>query len=164
METPRIYSRNIKKGIITRDMLETALYSVNKRAKNCRDKEACYRRSPYRYKRQCVDKYNYEKARYYGYKDDMLTLLSPTCIHRCVKKNRLGENVILYFLLYDFGCEHTFHHPISESELKNYPDLEIITIDSNFHTKGASIEDLVSVQFVTKLVDLIKSGNYTFVA
>lgn len=37
METPRIYSRNIKKGIITRDMLEAALYSVNKRAKNCRD-------------------------------------------------------------------------------------------------------------------------------
>lgn len=70
----------------------------------------------------------------------------------------------LYFLFYDFGCGHTLHHPISESELKNYSDLEIVTIDSDFHTEGASIEDLISVQFVTKLVNLIKSGNYTYVA
>lgn len=164
MEPPKIYSKNIKKGIITRDMLGDALYSVNKRAKNCRNQEASYRKSNYRYKWQCVDRYHDDKIRYYDYKDDMLTLVSPTCIHRCIKKNRVGEKVTLYFLFYDFGCGHTFHHPISESELKNYSDLEIITIDSDFHTEGASIEDLISVQFVTKLVNLIKSGNYTYVA
>ena len=39
MRTPKEYADNIKKGIITTSMLEAALYSVNKRAKNYRDAE-----------------------------------------------------------------------------------------------------------------------------
>ena len=39
MKTPKEYTDNIKKGIITTSMLEAALYSVNKRAKNYRDAE-----------------------------------------------------------------------------------------------------------------------------
>lgn len=39
MRTPYEYTKNLKNGIITRDMLLDCLYSVNKRAKNFRDKE-----------------------------------------------------------------------------------------------------------------------------
>ena len=37
MKTPKEYTDNIKNGIITTSMLEAALYSVNKRAKNYRN-------------------------------------------------------------------------------------------------------------------------------
>ena len=37
MKTPKEYMENLKKGIITETMLADGLFSVNKRAKNCRD-------------------------------------------------------------------------------------------------------------------------------
>ena len=39
MKTPKEYTKNLKNGIITEDMIVDCLYSVNKRAKNYRDKE-----------------------------------------------------------------------------------------------------------------------------
>lgn len=48
MLTPKIYTANMRKGIITDEMLASAIYSANKRAKNARDKEREYRRE-YRY-------------------------------------------------------------------------------------------------------------------
>lgn len=54
MRTPKEYTANIKNGIITAPMLTDCLYSVNKRAKNWRDKER-----EYRYKRR--DTYNREE-------------------------------------------------------------------------------------------------------
>lgn len=39
MKTPTEYSKNIKNHIITDRMLVDCLYSVNKKAKNWRDKE-----------------------------------------------------------------------------------------------------------------------------
>lgn len=45
MRTPKEYMNNIKVGIITDKMLAESLFSVNKRAKNCRDKEREYRNS-----------------------------------------------------------------------------------------------------------------------
>lgn len=47
MRTPKEYSENLKNGIITAEMLEACLFSVNKRAKNCRDKIREYRRNRY---------------------------------------------------------------------------------------------------------------------
>ena len=45
MRTPKDFSENIKNGIITTEMLNECLYSVNKRAKNYRDaKRECYGR------------------------------------------------------------------------------------------------------------------------
>lgn len=48
MVTPKIYTANMRKGIITDEMLASAIYSANKRAKYARDKEREYRRE-YRY-------------------------------------------------------------------------------------------------------------------
>ena len=57
MKTPKEYSDNLKSNIITRDMLIDCLFSVNKRAKNCRDKEQEYREF-YRYMPYVRDKYH----------------------------------------------------------------------------------------------------------
>ena len=43
MKTPKEYLINLKNSIITKQMLSNALYSVNKRAKNYRDKQRQFR-------------------------------------------------------------------------------------------------------------------------
>lgn len=166
MKTSKLFSENIKKGIITKDMLGSALYSVNKRAKNCRDREWAYKHNGYYYpnKYRYIDDYHEKKQKYYDYKDEMLKLVSPVCIHKQTITTWNGEQRYLYFLFYDFGYGHTFHHPIEEEELENYSNLHIVPIDSNFQTYGASVEGLVSVQFVEKIINLIRTGNYTYVA
>lgn len=65
-----------------------------------------------------------------------------------------------YYLFYDFG-DYSFHTPISDP--KQYPDMNVIEI-SQLDTHGHAIEDLISVQFVKRVVDLVKSGEYTYVA
>lgn len=47
MKTPKRFTDNLKNRVITKEMLGVALYSVNKRAKNCRDKERSYRNDIY---------------------------------------------------------------------------------------------------------------------
>ena len=42
MKTPKTFIENLKKRIITAEMLKNCLFSVNKRAKNCRDQERVY--------------------------------------------------------------------------------------------------------------------------
>lgn len=59
MRTPKEYSENLKKGIISPSMLEAVLYSYNKRAKNWRDQEQKYRQIR-RENRFWHDKYDYE--------------------------------------------------------------------------------------------------------
>jgi len=86
MVTPKIYTANLIKGIITDEMLASAIYSVNKRAKNARDKEREYRREY----RNRYDYYgNEERARerkeyYYELKDSLLEFATAkcTCIHK----------------------------------------------------------------------------------
>ena len=39
MDTPEIFYENLSKGIITYEMLDLALFSLNKRAKNYRDQK-----------------------------------------------------------------------------------------------------------------------------
>lgn len=90
MKTPKEYTENIKKGIITKQMLLDCLFSVNKRAKNARDKEREYKqyyRNIQMYNRYVYDKYNnvnqyaYKKSEYYKQKDTLLSIINPTCIH-----------------------------------------------------------------------------------
>lgn len=78
MKTPKEYTKNLKNHIITEDMFCDCLYSVNKRAKNFRDKAQSYRYNPY-YR---GDYQTEDMDRYYGYKDQFLSLLTPVCIHK----------------------------------------------------------------------------------
>lgn len=198
MRTPKKYNDNIKNGMITADMLADCLFSVNKRAKNCRDKESNYRgfRNDY-YGNE--EKYRQQKEKYYEQKEKMLALLKPTCIHRevytrkeriydyegdyyekievceCVRESRYYDremrmyvefaDVLVederYYLFYNLSG-HSFHTPICKSELNFYDDLKIINI-SSIISNGRTTNDLISTQFVNKLLDLITSGTYELV-
>ena len=65
-----------------------------------------------------------------------------------------------YYLFYDIGSNHTFHTPIQSTE--EY-DLEIKDI-GHLETTGYEIADLLSNQFVKKVIDLITSNNYQLIA
>lgn len=204
MKTPKEYSDNLKQKIITKDMLVDCLFSVNKRAKNCRDKEQEYREF-YRYMPYVRDKYHSvasyreKKNEYYEQKDKLLTLIQPTCIHleETSRKRRIRdyepeyrkfarkgkyihdggyfddrtyeyicfidilEPVKRYYLFYDFGA-YSFHSPIDEEQLSFYKHLEVKKI-GQLKTKGKEIGELISVQFVKKVIELIESGVYTYV-
>lgn len=58
----------------------------------------------------------------------------------------------LYYQINEFG----FHQPII-SEIE-YPELEIVQI-SNLETFGKDINDLVSMQFVKKTLETLKTSN-----
>lgn len=81
MKTPKEYTDNIKKGIITTSMLEAALYSVNKRAKNYRDAEHKARCQYGRYSKYAGSS-EWEKNKFYSKKDKLLNILKPICIHK----------------------------------------------------------------------------------
>lgn len=183
MTTKKEYKKNLENGIITEEMLELVLYSIDKRAKNCRDK----------------------KNEYYEQKDFLLTtLLKPICIHKTVSikefmkricssedeywqyKNSPNviytncyyryydkerdkvinfvdvitrENIEEYFLYYKTK-NYAFHIPIDNPH--KYSNLEIIEID-NLETYGKDIKELASVQFCKKVIELVKSGNYQYI-
>lgn len=206
MKTPVEFIKNIESKVITIKMLELALYSLNKRAKNCRDKKNEYynkgRLSNYKRYFESVDQYKSKEKEYYSLKELILKkVLAPECIHREVT---IYEEEITY---YDYDVEYSemkekavyegnyfdedtgdfvdfidvikevevekfylyyktdncsFHIPISKFEVDSLileRDIEIINID-RLVTYGKEVGDLVSVQFVKKIVDLINSEDY----
>ena len=74
----------------------------------------------------------------------------------------LGTKKYLYFLYYEIG-EYSFHSPVSEKIAESNTELEIQEIDENFKTHGSKIEGLLSMQFVKKVLELLKSEDYTIV-
>lgn len=187
MKTPKEYTKSLKNHIITEDMFCDCLYSVNKRAKNFRDKAQHYRHNRYYsgyYQEENMD-------RYYGYKDQFLSLLTPVCIHKqdvgyetrrvydyekdyrkMSNRNIVWQNCYydrdedrevwfydyetktkryLYFLYYVVG-DKSFHKPISSPS--GY-DLPIKPIDDDFMTFGQDTKDLISPQFVLKVLDML---------
>ena len=87
VKTPEEWVKSIKSGVITDEILDAVLYSVNKRAKNWRDKELEYKEQArtgycqyYRY--GDAEKAEQEEKRMYWYKERCLSLLSPICVHR----------------------------------------------------------------------------------
>lgn len=156
MKTPKKYMENLENGIITEEMLGECLYSVNKRAKNCREQQMHYRYSHSRYARENSWKYRAQKERYYELKDEMLSILEPERIHK-----EFYEGSWHYYLLYAVGT-FSFHHPITEEQLEQYSSLEIQDI-GELKTNGQNIDSLLSVQFVEKVCSLIHTGNYSLV-
>ena len=198
MRTPKEYTQNLKQKIITKQMLADCLYSVNKRAKNCRDNEHKYSKYRTDYYGN-ADNYRQQKEEYYSQKDKMLTLLKPNCIHETTEYHKehvydyepeyyeiydsgnylrssgyydkelheYVEFVVVnvphtsYYLFYDLGT-HSFHTPIEQSDLKKYPELQVVDI-GELNTYGEEITELVSNQFVAKLMSLIRSGDFRLV-
>ena len=67
-----------------------------------------------------------------------------------------------YYLLYKIGG-YSFHHPIDEDLAKYYKELPKKDIGV-LSTYGTSTDNLLSVQFVRKVLELIYSGNYRLVS
>ena len=206
MRTPKRYTDLIKNKKITNKIIAECIYSVNKRAKNYRDKIEDYKQAGfYRYKENNIENAKEQKEKYYSMKEDLLLNFSPKLIHKqyagekrqrvySYQKNyeklynekrndivwensyydydrnkeveffdySLGEKKYLYFLYYEIG-EYSFHTPITEERVEKNTQLEIKEIDENFQTHGADIVDLLSTQFVQKVIDLLDSGDYTII-
>lgn len=206
MRTPKRYTDLIKNKKITNQIIAECIYSVNKRAKNYRDKIKDYKQGGfYKYKEDNIENAKEQKEKYYSMKEDLLLNFSPKLIHKkydgekiqrvysyqknytklynekisdIIKENSyydydrnkevdffdysLGEKKYLYFLYYEIG-EYSFHTPITEERVEKNTQLEIKEIDENFQTHGADIVDLLSTQFVQKVIDLLDSGDYTII-
>ena len=206
MKTPKRYNDLIKNKKITNQIIAECIYSVNKRAKNYRDKMEDYKQAGfYKYKENDIENAKEQKQKYYSMKEDLLLNFRPKLIHKQYageKKQRvysyqknyeklynekrndivwensyydydrnkeveffdysLGEKKYLYFLYYEIG-EYSFHTPITEERVEKNTQLEIKEIDENFQTHGANIVDLLSTQFVQKVIDLLDSGDYTII-
>lgn len=197
MRTPKEWSDNLKTGLITGEMLNAALFSVNKRAKNYRNSKRL-QWGTYRDISEAKQNQMYDK------KDKLLSILKPVCIHKeklnserirvydyqskydnlLLEKARQNKIVWMnsyldyndytivsffdyytdkvtykYYLFYELGTR-SYHIPITD--ITEYPDLEVIEI-SNLKTDGEDIADLVSVQFVDKILSLIESNQYTYI-
>ena len=223
MRTPKEYSNNLEKGIITDDMLVNALFSVNKRAKNYRDKKREAKQYYGRYARLSYDSAEESENNMYARKDKLLSILTPVCIHKELlgyerarvysyqpdyleqlvehinKKDICWMNSyypyndryyydddydsdgkeVKFFDYLDYDApkynyylfyilqDYSFHSPIEEKDIAKYREefgkkhTNIVDID-RLDTKGYDYTDLVSVQFVDKLIALISSGSYKF--
>ena len=174
MKTPNEYMRNIKNRIITDDMLEGCLYSVNKRAKNCRDKVREYKhilmQSNYHalYMGNNIEKYEQKREAYYAKKDRILSILEPTCIHIERYYDDYDDDPIEQAYLFFQFKDHSFHHPIEcphgaklkKWVAKKYPNLPIVEIEEPLITFGDDPTALLSCNFVNMVLSLIDSGNY----
>ena len=170
MKTSKEFNKNLKNGIVTTEMLGAAIYSFNKRAKNYRDnmRELIEQRRwadwwEKKYIQRSIDDAEYKKDEYYGYKDYLLSFVSPIQIHHCQRWNeRRQESIDEYFQLFQVA-DYRFHHPITEAEAKK-SNLDIEELPSDFSTEGEDIEDLISVQFATKVVRGLKDGTLRIAA
>ena len=83
MRTPKRYTDLIKNKKITNQIIAECIYSVNKRAKNYRDKIKDYKQAGfYKYKEDNIENAKEQKEKYYSMKDDLLFNFSPKLIHK----------------------------------------------------------------------------------
>ena len=68
----------------------------------------------------------------------------------------------VYYLVYTVS-NRTFRVPLAEAEITRYPDLEIVDVGRITPVYGDITADMLSVQFVEKIVLLIKSRNYELI-
>lgn len=206
MKTPKLYNDLINEKKITNEIIAECVYSVNKWAKNYRDKIKEYKNGrSHQHLESNIEKAEEEMGKYYQLKEEFLKVFTPNLIHKqfigekkkeyivmkktmrnCWKKKlmiffgknsyydydkdmeieffdyHLGTKKYLYFLYYEIG-EYSFHSPVSEKIAESNTELEIQEIDENFKNHGSKIEGLLSMQFVKKVLELLKSEDYTIV-
>jgi hypothetical protein len=158
MKTSTEYTKNLKNKIITSDMLYDSIFSLNKRAKNNRDMKNQYSWS--RYYWSYVTKMN----EYYRQKDFLIKkFLKPKLIHKQKTEGWYGETKYLYFIYYEMP-QGSFHTPVKQEDIKkDYSHLKIENIPDDFYTHGKEIQELMSVQFVNKLIRLVESDDFEYI-
>lgn len=124
----------------------------------------------------CIHKelLGYERRRIYDYEDEYEKYFGQYVWENCYYDREEQRTVYFgdielkdyprynYYLFYDVGGNHTFHIPIDSNELELY-GLKVIEI-GHLETHGYDVSDLISNQFVKKVINLIQSENYEYVA
>lgn len=154
----------LKEGIVTKEMLGKALYSYNKRAKNCRDQERKYRFCPeYRMK------YREDKKMYYRHKDELLDYVQPCEVHIVTRTSWgmgyfdgcIGAEYDEIYLFYVLG-DYSFHSPILHVDLENYSHLPVVELE-DLQTFGKDTTELMSVQTCDKIRNGLRNGTLVYV-
>lgn len=154
MKTPKVYTENLKKGIVTETMLGEVLYSYNKRAKNWRDNKRTYSHLWCEHADSWYKNAEANEKKYYDHKDELLSIISPTCKH--MEKLRCGK--VQYYLFYEVGG-FSFHHPIEKKDADGkYANLEMVKI-GQLNTHGKSIDELLSTAFCDKVRVALTKGE-----
>lgn len=124
----------------------------------------------------CIHKelLGYERERIYDYEDEYEKYFGQYVWENCYYDREEQRTVYFgdielkdhprynYYLFYDIGGNHTFHTPIDSDEIELY-GLEVVEID-HLETHGYDVSDLISNQFVKKVINLIQTENYEYVA
>ena len=166
MRTPIDYKKHIENNEITEKMISDCAYSMNKRGENMLHNEekyhyqAKYDHGFYRYSFRNEVDCREKKEHYFYLKRILLSPFKPTCIYKNVWETLYGFIEDLY-LVTEVG-DRIFYQELNDGEEEQYKDLEIISID-RLRSNKDDTNDLISVQFATKVVELIKSGQYTIV-
>ena len=160
MKTPKKYLDALNSNLITYEMLGISAFSCNKRAKNYRDKGREYKYRSRHYNKYDLYSYNAYQTmnEFYAKKEKLLSIVPPNSIHKVHLTFDYKDDEIVYFLNYDiYG--YSFHSSkLTLEQLKQY-NLPIKDIGT-LNTYGKDCTELVSTQFVTKLIERIENGNY----
>lgn len=134
------------------DMLERAVFSLNKRAKNCRDKKNEYykkakdsRNVRYFYN---VEKYKQKEIEYYEQKNSLLSkLLKPLCIH---EQNIIQQRKVRY---YDYEEEFSLLQDVAINK-SDYFDRDI--------RDYIEFIDVLEEENIKNYYLFYKTNNYSF--
>ncbi|MDS0527593.1 hypothetical protein NNC19_18035 [Clostridium sp. SHJSY1] len=147
MKTPKKFVENLDEKILTEDMIELVIYSINKRAKNYRDKkQENYRKAGNRgydlYQRN-GERYEGKEQEAYRDKEFLLNkLLKPKCIH---KETIIKTKRIRYRDEYD-------------EEYSIYAETEKVVHYGEYYDR----EIRTYVSFIDVIVDIEKDNYYLF--
>ena len=83
MKTPKLYNELINEKKITNEIIAECIYSVNKRAKNYRDKIKEYKNGSFhQHLESNIEKAEEEMGKYYQLKEEFLKVSTPNLIHK----------------------------------------------------------------------------------
>lgn len=136
MEIPKEFLSNIESRVITEEMLELTLHSINKRAKNCRDKKKEYylkgKKTGHEIDFNTSDKYKEQEKEYYLQKVFLLKeLLKPNCIHESMNE---VEKRVRYFNydqeFFDFQDRAIYCSDYFDKKLGEYVEfIDVVTVE-----------------------------------
>lgn len=83
MNTTKLYNELINEKKITNEIIVECIYSVNKRAKNYRDKIKEYKNGSFhQHLESNIEKAEEEMGKYYQLKEEFLKVFTPNLIHK----------------------------------------------------------------------------------
>ena len=96
MKTPKLYNELINEKKITNEIIAECIYSVNKRAKNYRDKIKEYKNGrSHQHLESNIEKAEEEMGKFYQLKEEFLKVFTPNLI----RKQFIGEKKKEYIVM-----------------------------------------------------------------